>query len=257
MAPITSPFVWMHQHTYAHHSFTNDFGRDPDLHHFSFLRAHPRYPWVQRYRPQRGRLYVYTWYLFVVLGAALWLPLKALATGTLHGVTDLRRGGGAHRARVIIHIIVFIWAIFIQPCFYMEVHIAIFKGMQYLCFAGLLFGFFSQVNHLDDHSISAAEKKTTNKSWAAMQVETSNNFCPGSRAWAWLSNGLNLQIEHHLFPGVNHAHLPLLRPAVLRTCREFGVDYRSYPTAGAILGATAKYYKNLASPLYSGASNPN
>ena len=31
MALLCNPILWQHQHTYAHHSHTNDFGRDPDL----------------------------------------------------------------------------------------------------------------------------------------------------------------------------------------------------------------------------------
>ena len=63
-----------------------------------------------------------------------------------------------------------------------------------------------------------------------------------------LSNGLNYQIEHHLFPSINHEHLYLIQPVVKETCREFGVPYRSYDTMRAILKETASYYAALAVP---------
>merc|ERR1719343_1519776 len=102
---------------------------------------------------------------------------------------------------------------------------------------GLLFAIFSQINHLNemclqDEEESSSKSDTTtseqnaksfqetnnenqpqssnnkvwNKksSWAARQVETSNNFATHSNFWHIFSNGLNLQIEHHLFPGLNH-----------------------------------------------------
>ena len=42
---IASPLIWYHQHVYAHHSHTNDFDNDPDLHHFKPLRTHPLRKW--------------------------------------------------------------------------------------------------------------------------------------------------------------------------------------------------------------------
>jgi fatty acid desaturase len=83
------------------------------------------------------------------------------------------------------------------------------------------------------------EQQTGESSWAREQVETSNNFCTHSKLWFILSNGLNFQvrsiarvrvlralnvhaqIEHHLFPSVNHEHLHKISPIVEATCLEF------------------------------------
>lgn len=84
-------------------------------------------------------------------------------------------------------------------------------------------------------------------SWAVAQVETSNNFAIDSALWHVLSNGLNLQIEHHLFPGLNHCHLHHIAPIVKTTCQEYGVRYKSYETWTDIMGATLKWLRQLAS----------
>jgi hypothetical protein len=40
-AAMANPIIWKHQHTYSHHSFTNEHERDPDCHHFErMLRMH-------------------------------------------------------------------------------------------------------------------------------------------------------------------------------------------------------------------------
>lgn len=83
-------------------------------------------------------------------------------------------------------------------------------------------------------------------SWAAQQIQTSNNFAPQSKLWHTLSNGLNLQIEHHLFPGLNHCHLHLIAPVVRQTCQEFGVCYKSYETWGEIMDASLSWFDKLA-----------
>ena len=36
------------------------------------------------------------------------------------------------------------------------------------------------------------------------------------------------QVEHHLFPGLNHEHLPAIAPIVRRTCAEYGVPYNAF-----------------------------
>lgn len=64
------------------------------------------------------------------------------------------------------------------------------------------------------------------KSWAVRQVESSTNWANGSTFWTYFSNHLNYQIEHHLFPGVNHGHMHLIAPIVRQTCEEFGVKYQ-------------------------------
>ena len=49
------------------------------------------------------------------------------------------------------------------------------------------------------------------------------------------SGGLNLQIEHHLLPGVNHAHLYRLAPDIRRICERHGVRYQCFPSFTAAL----------------------
>lgn len=64
MFAMCNPTIWTHQHTYSHHSFTNDHRRDPDTHHFErMLRMHFAYPHsglhrmlVHRY--VRGRVFM-------------------------------------------------------------------------------------------------------------------------------------------------------------------------------------------------------
>jgi linoleoyl-CoA desaturase len=41
---------------------------------------------------------------------------------------------------------------------------------------------------------------------------------------------LNFQIEHHLFPYINHTHYPDISGIVRRTANEFGLPYILYDT---------------------------
>lgn len=67
MSLICNPILWQHQHTYGHHSFTNEFDRDPDLHHFdTLLRIHRQIKYKTHYQFQSNSLYVVFAYVWVV-----------------------------------------------------------------------------------------------------------------------------------------------------------------------------------------------
>jgi fatty acid desaturase len=64
------------------------------------------------------------------------------------------------------------------------------------------------------------------QSWAADQIESTIDFCPQSTLWFYASLHLSMQIEHHLFPSLNHCHLQLIQPVVEETCKEYNVNYK-------------------------------
>jgi linoleoyl-CoA desaturase len=78
--------------------------------------------------------------------------------------------------------------------------------------------------------------------WGAHQVLTSHNFAVNSPLALHLSGGLNMQVEHHLFPGVHYVHYPALSAIVQKTCVEFGLPYH---TSAHIWEAMFKHYQVL------------
>jgi fatty acid desaturase len=87
------------------------------------------------------------------------------------------------------------------------------------------------VNHLtEDCTFPDGDLPYDKRDWAVLQVMTASNFATSSYFWTAISGGLNFQIEHHLFPGINHTHLPAISPIIVQTCKEFGVKYHCFPT---------------------------
>jgi fatty acid desaturase len=66
--------------------------------------------------------------------------------------------------------------------------------------------------------------------WGVHQVVASHNYGTNSRWALYYSGGLNLQIEHHLFPSVHYSHYPALAAIVRDVCDEFGVPYHATGT---------------------------
>jgi len=71
--------------------------------------------------------------------------------------------------------------------------------------------------------------------WAAHQIEHTLDYAVDSPLWLHLSNGLNLQVVHHLFPQVGWGHYPALQPIVRAVCDEYGVSYTTAPSFWAAL----------------------
>lgn len=79
--------------------------------------------------------------------------------------------------------------------------------------------------------------------WGAHQVLTSHNYGVDSWLALHLSGGLNMQIEHHLFPSVHYSHYPALSRIVRGACSEFGLPYNTSPS---LLEALRKHHQLLA-----------
>jgi fatty acid desaturase len=243
MGLIAQPSLWLHQHTFAHHSHTNDHEKDPDLHHFTFLRTHPEMLWESKYRGQARKIYVIVWWAFATFGESLYLPIYALVVGEMNSAMKVPFRLGITQ---ILHLVVYMGLVVFAP---LAGGGGVRAILMFWATSGILFGIFTQVNHLNSSSFSkdasTADNQQLRDSWAARQVETSNNFGIGNPIWFTLSNGLNYQIEHHLWPGMNHEHLWVVAPVVQRTCAEFGVRYKSYSSLWNILGDTMEHFKQL------------
>ena len=263
MSFICNPVMWQQQHTYGHHSFTNEFDRDPDLHHFELLlRVHKKFKYESRFQYQSSFLYVLFSYVFVVFGTCFWIPWGVLSEGTLYGIVEWHdKDRPTKFYGMILHLVCYVGIVLLIPMYTHESFgKAALASYIHVATLGITFALFSQINHLNEPSLEADmdnrqlrydEKKAIGRdprlatSWGAAQVETANNFASNSLFWHVLSNGLNHQIEHHLFPGLNHGHLHHIAPVVRETCEEFGVEYKCYDTWSDLMNATMEWFDKL------------
>jgi len=186
-----------------------------------------------------------------------------LTDGTLYGIFDWNdKDRPTKFYGMLLHLIFYVGIIVVLPIIMHEsmakAALAIYLHVATI---GITFALFSQINHLNEPSLESdmhsrqcqlsLEKESKKRdprltlSWAAAQVETSNNFASRSTFWHVVSNGLNHQIEHHLFPGLNHGHLHHIAPIVKRTCEEYGVEYKSYDTWNQLMNATLEWFDKL------------
>jgi len=56
---------------------------------------------------------------------------------------------------------------------------------------------------------------------------------------------MNYQIEHHLFPSLNHAHYPEVSKIVQETCKEFDIPYNAESSWKAAISGFSTFIKSM------------
>jgi len=215
---IVSPYDWLHQHVIGHHPYTNIHNKDPDLNHSGEeLRITEHTKWNTIHIKQENKYFILSLFLFI--GFNIKNSLLLIFTQKYNDYVHKIPVEVKYILLQLCDIFLYVYLFFILPFqiwtpFYAIKHAII----PYLLLSGI-FTFNAVVNHTHKSCI-----KGQNKNWYIHQVTTSNNF--GSHLpHYYTSIGLNYQIEHHLFPTVNHCHLQDIQPIVKSLCEKHGILY--------------------------------
>jgi len=219
---FSSPTTWDHQHVIAHHVHTNIHKLDPDLNHgMPIFRVSSKF----RFRNWFHYQIYWSWLIWGI--ATFWLAnvydFMGIVTGKYHGVIAYQK---FDTPRMIAHLFGRFAALFLHfgiPLFLFPLGQAILWATSFNFIFSLCFMATTQINHLTPSCLRGADEKQ--RSWAHHQVLTCQAFAHDSMFWWIFSGGLNYQVEHHLFPGVNHEHLPAIKPIVRRLCEKHGIHY--------------------------------
>jgi delta11-fatty-acid desaturase len=215
---IASPYEWLHQHIIGHHPYTNIHNKDPDLNHSGEeLRFTEHTKWSTQHRKQENKYFMLSVFLLIGLNIknSLLLIFTQKYNNSVHKIpVELK-----YKLLHFLDIILYMYLFFILPFQIWTPFYAFKHAITPYFLLSVIFGINSSVNHTHKDSI-----KGENKNWYIHQVTTANNF--GSHyPHYYLSIGLNYQIEHHLFPAINHCHLRDIQPIVKSLCEKHGIPY--------------------------------
>merc|ERR1711974_17371 len=101
-----------------------------------------------------------------------------------------------------------------------------------LAWMGISYYFNVLPNHDTELTLQNHPPSDSKLDWGEQQVRCTGNHST-SNSWSdfivtQLWGGMNYQIEHHLFPTLNHAHYHEVSLIVQDTCKEFGITYVSH-----------------------------
>ena len=226
---------WRLGHNVRHHQYTNVAGRDPDI-HFGQVRLTENTPHRLVHRVQ-----------LPVSLAAIFPSFTFVMNAHFTGLIDVYFGNGRaeefdfiddRSAKSVVRAHVRAFRKYVP---YYSKNYLLFPALAGPFFAKVLLGnWLAEVlrdiylaatifcGHVGEE-VAAYEEGTRAHSrgeWYKMQVEASNDY---EVSWpiSVLCGGLDLQIEHHLFPKLPPQRLREIAPEVRAVCEEHGVAYRT------------------------------
>ena len=231
-----SPYVWSITHNAVHHTYTNIPGHDEDIDVApGLIRISDEEPANRLQRFQH-------WYAF---------PLYSLASLSWAFRKDYKKFFQKAVGHVAVkHPKIEYFKLFFNKSIYYFLFIALpfllldVTWWQYLIgflvmhFAqGLTMGLVFQLAHVVEGTDYPVPDNNGNmeEAWAEHQMRTTANFAGNSGTAAFFLGGLNMQIEHHLFPKVCHVHYRKIGAIVKDTATEFNIPYIENPTFFAAL----------------------
>jgi linoleoyl-CoA desaturase len=255
---------WHVGHNLKHHQHTNVAGKDPDI-HFGPVRLTEHTPHNRRNRNQLA----YT--LLVLFPNFTW-------TMNWHfsGLNDVYFGNGREGSldflpdRSWASVKQAHWAAFRKYVPYFLKNYVFFPALAGPMFWKVLLGNWMAETARDVYTAAtifcghvgedvAAYPEGTRAgskgNWYEMQVESTHNY---EVPWALsvLSGGLDLQIEHHLFPRLTPRRLRQVAPQVRAICEAHDVRYKTGSWASVLRKALGRVAQ-LARPDKPGSSNAN
>ena len=228
----TSKYMWFQQHIMFHHKDTNRINRDPDIH-----SAEPWFYFV-RNRINRSRfLQIVTFPILYLYGLDVIYKIHGVI-GMQHSHKIPNRYFRTLKRRLIFILfkLFYVYRIVLYPWFQgYSLFICIF-------FVPFFTGLFLVTTFILSHNTDEMKHTDENKKmvdWYKMQVESS---CTYKSVIGWyLTDGLNYQIEHHLFPRMNPWYYPYISSTVKEVCKKHDVKYTEYNGFIHNMRATLKY----------------
>ena len=236
-----SSLMWRYHHQVSHHIHCNDNALDQDVHTaMPLLRFDARQPRKLFHKFQHLYLFLAFPLMQVAfqVGDITGLITKDCEGAKLHGATAVElatvvAGKIAHFGLLLGPALAHGWAAVGAGC-------AAFVAVQ-----GMVLACTFAVSH------NVAEAKIPQdtggeaweRDWGVQQLVTSADW--GGNIGNFFTGGLNLQVEHHLFPAICFVHYPAIAKIVKEEAAKFGVPYSSYRTLPGIFVEFMKFVKEM------------
>jgi len=225
IAPGGSSIVWRYHHQVSHHAYCNDVMLDQD--------AHSSFPLIRMDETQKlEKFHKWQWIYAPISFSVLWFSIQVQDVQCLlDAKTFLVRMKGTSAPEIVlamlckaIHLTYFL----VIPAMLHGVKAMLLPWATAIAFGGFLLAAMFIVSHNIHDCKNADEPLLKKGDWAKYQIETSTSW--GGRISSFFAGGLNLQIEHHLFPAMPH-HLYIdIQKIVMEECKKHGVKYNYYPS---------------------------
>nr|APH81338.1 delta5 desaturase [Paracyclopina nana] len=236
-----SSISWIHQHVVQHHIHTNDLERDPDIAGNAYIRLNPNQKLMRFHIVQ----HVYFFFLMAIYGFSVVIQtVDNILKGKHHTTMSVLLG--PHRAFEAVTSALFILRWMVLPVYLTGSFMTLLHTVPMYIVAGYYLAFFFTISHNFEgvHMMEDTRRGFNSKSsFLYNQVVTSSNV--GGAFLCMLNGGLNYQIEHHLFPRIQHSHYPKIAPVIRAFCEEKGIPYVHFDSINENMASCVKHLIDL------------
>lgn len=243
-----SAYMWTKMHNVAHHTYTNIHGLDEDIESLPVIRLSPGTPWKKVHRYQ----HIYA-FLFYGLATFSWVFIKDYIKFFKNDV-----GNYNNKPHPTAE---YFWLFFYKALnytIYIVIPFMLIQAPWQHILGGFLLmhfvaGFYLAMVFMLAHVVEETHfpvpdiSGTLENSWAIHQLYTTANFSRPSRLAGYLTGGLNLQVEHHLFPNMCSIHYRSISQIVKDTATDFGIPYYESPSFFKAVQSHVRFLKKIGS----------
>jgi delta11-fatty-acid desaturase len=231
---LTTPLYWYYQHNIGHHAYTNIKYKDVDLYHGSYFARDSKY--IKYKIIHKFQIFtVWVKWILTYYGLVICVFIRSLIENKYNDLIP-KYNKFFDYIEIKDRILLIIYFIIRYVCAYYWFN----KNFLYVIIPTFIYSFLfmvnSQITHLHEDCFH------NEKDWYKHQTLTSTNHSIGSTFNYIFSGGLNYQIEHHLFPGVNHCHYPYIQPIVEKVCEKHKITYKKF---NGYYDAFVSYFKHI------------
>lgn len=239
-------FMWRQKHNLVHHTYTNIDGVDDDIQKAPLIRMAPSQPRVWAHKLQ----FIYIIPLYAI-SSFFWILLKDFQEYFRYKTYSVKVDTMSTKEHFIFWIskLIYIGLYIVLPIYIWGWSSWLIGFLTMHGALGLTLSLVFQLAHVVENvEFEEAHQEgitQINSEWAVHQLKTTSDFAVKNKFVSWFLGGLNFQVEHHLFPKISHVHYPELQRIVEETCRQYGIDYHSYPTTRAALASHFRHMYKL------------
>ncbi|GBF97145.1 hypothetical protein Rsub_10332 [Raphidocelis subcapitata] len=244
-----SSLMWRYHHQVSHHIHCNDDALDEDVFNaFPFLRFDARLPraWYHRWQ------HIYMWATFPLLTLVfVFGDLQALFDNRTQGAT-LYGATAWERATVVLGKVAHFSLLLALPWALHGPGATLAGAAAYTAMQSVVLAATFAVSHNvpEAKPLDAGTPRSTlydtelaARDWGVQQLVTSANW--GGVVGNFFTGGLNLQVEHHLFPAISFMHYPAISKIVAEEAAKRGIPYAHYDTLPQIVARFVRYMKEV------------
>lgn len=223
IAPGGSSIVWRYHHQVSHHAYCNDIVLDQD--------CHSSFPILRLDKEQKvSAIHKFQWIYGPIAFCFLWASIHFQDLACLFDARAFLVGFHGTKAPEIV-LAVFLKVVHLSWFYVLPACIHGPGKMLLPWFTTLSVGsFWLSALFIVSHNLVSCKQSeapaAASGDWARYQIETSSSW--GGEIGSFLTGGLNLQIEHHLFPCMPHNLYGRTQVIVKEECKKRGITYNGY-----------------------------